>query len=546
MRWKKGMVLAVASLAFAAAILWGTGRRTGEAQSRPSVKTDASQITRGAAAFAGEDFGGISMHALDSNGLPWKLTAAALVLDEQRRDPSADVTLATLSRVLKRFGFLYPSHIENMPDDVTALKTGMPLGMTFGEISPIGGSRIEVANLGCAACHAGVTYSADGEPQTDQAVLGMANSSLDLEAYTQAIFRAMRRHLSSDRLLGAAETLYPDMDWRERQSLRWIVLPLAKKRMSELKNADRAMPFPNGASGSTNGVAALKFALGTPLAGNGPLDAGVVSIPDLGDRVWKTSLLVDGAYSAPRKQRQSITTATSLDAQHLRSLAEIMTFFTVPSMGVHPDNARSGMKDVVDITAFLKAYRPQVFPGIVDTQAAARGSQIYSAVCAACHGDYAASIQGMKLARFPNWIGDVGTDRLRQSVFDQALAQAVEKTTYRDLISVSHGRGYVAPPLTGIWASAPYLHNGSVPTLSALLSPSTRPAKFQVGGHALDFVNVGINLGPNGGFASNYMPFAQPVWIDTAQAGRSNSGHRIGEKLTEQEKRDLIEFLKRL
>jgi cytochrome c553 len=546
MRWPKAMILTAASLALAAAVLWGTGRRTGDAQSRPSVAVEASQVSRGAAAFAGEDFGGISMHALDSNGLPWKLTAAALVLDEQRRDPSAEVTPATLSRILKRFGFLYPTQIQNLPDDVAQLKNELPLGMTFGEISPIGGSRIDVANLGCAACHAGVTYSEDGKPRTDRAVLGMANTSLDLEAYTQAIFDAMRRYISSDSLLAATETLYPNMDWRERQSLRWIVLPLAKKRMSELKNADRAMPFPNGAPGSTNGVAALKFALGTPLAGNGPLDAGVVSIPDLGDRVWKTSLLVDGAYSVPLKQRQSLTTATSLTAQHLRSLAEIMTFFTVPSMGVHPDNAQSGLKDAVDITAFLKAYRPQAFPGTVDMQAAVRGSQIYAAVCAACHGDYTASTQGTKLTQFPNWIGDVGTDRLRQSVFDQALAQAVEKTSYKDLISVSHGRGYVAPPLTGIWASAPYLHNGSVPTLSALLSPSTRPIKFQVGGHALDFVNVGINLSADGTFASNYAPFAQPVWIDTTQPGRSNAGHRVGEKLTGKEKRDLIEFLKRL
>jgi cytochrome c553 len=252
------------------------------------------------------------------------------------------------------------------------------------------------------------------------------------------------------------------------------------------------------------------------------------------------------AHSVPRKQRQSLTTATSLTAQHLRSLAEIMTFFTVPSMGVHPDKAQSGIKDAVDITAFLKAYRPQAFPGTIDMQAAVRGSQIYVAVCAACHGDYTASTQGTKLTRFPNWIGDVATDRLRQSVFDQALAKAVEKTSYKDLISVSHGRGYVAPPLTGIWASAPYLHNGSVPTLSALLSPSTRPAKFQVGGHALDFVNMGIDLSADGTFASSYTPFARPVWIDTAQPGRSNAGHRVGEKLTGQEKRDLIEFLKRL
>jgi cytochrome c553 len=546
MRWPKGVMLSFASLAMAAAILWGTGHRTGASLTRPSVSAEAGPISRGAAAFAGEDFGGISMHALESNGLPLKLTAAALVLDEQNRDPAAPISQTTLKRILKRFGFLYPAYVDNLPADVARLKTGLPLGMTFGEIAPIGGSRIEVANLGCASCHSGVTYSSNGTPQTDRAVLGMPNSSLDLEAYTQAIFFAMRKHVASDQLLAAAETLYPDMDWRERQSLRWIVLPLARQRMSELKNADRAMPFPNGAPGSTNGVAALKFALRTPLAGNGPADNGVVSIPDLGDRVWKTSLLVDGAYSVPQKLSQSVTTETSLDAKHLRSLAEIMTFFTVPSMGIHPDDARSGIKDAIDIMTFLKAYRPQFFPGNIDQQAAIRGAQIYKTTCAACHGDYASSTKEVRLTRFPNWIGDVGTDRLRQAVFDQALAKAVERTAYRKLITVTNGRGYVAPPLTGIWASAPYLHNGSVPTLSALFSPTKRAAKFQVGGHALDFTNVGINLAADGKFPSNYIPFAQPVWTDTAKAGRGNAGHRFGENLTEQEKRELIEFLKRL
>jgi hypothetical protein len=546
MRWFRRALMIVLFLAAVPTVLWITGERTGKAMSRPPVSKSADAISHGAAAFAGEAFGGVSMHALESNALPWKLTAAALVLDEQQREPSAAMNQATLARILKRFGFLYPDHIDNLPSDVAQLKSQLPLGMTFGYIAPIGGSRVMVSNLGCAACHAGVTYQANGMPQNNHAVLGMPNTSLNLEAYTQAVFVAMRRHLESEKLLPAVEKLFPDMDARERHSLEWIVLPIAKKRIGDLAGMDRAMPFPNGVPGSTNGVAALKMALKSPLAGGGPKEAGFVSIPDLSDRVWKTSLLVDGVYAVPHLPPRYASTAANLNDQHLRSLAEITTFFTVPSMGVSPSNARSSIDDATNIMHFLNAYKPQIFPGPINRELASRGAQTYGAHCAACHGQYDTTHSQPTLTRFPNWIGSVDTDMLRAQVFDVDLVNAINRTPYRDWISVNRGRGYVAPPLTGIWASAPYLHNGSVTSLAALVSPETRSKKFQVGGHALDFNIVGLLLDEKGQFPNGYVPYSEPVWVDTQQPGHRNTGHRFGETLSIEEKHALIEFLKTL
>lgn len=540
------LMLLLGVTALGALGLWAGARLRTESLTRPTLAAGASMEARGAAAFEGAAFGGISMDALSTNAVPWRVVAAALVLDERARDPAAPLDGTTLRRVMARFGFLTDAVVVNLPPGVRRTPAGVPLGFTAGDIAPVGGTTIRVVNLGCAACHAGVTYAADGRPQPGRAMLGMPNTSVDLEAYTSAVFRAMRRFADDDRLVPAAEALFPEMGRLERASLRYLVLPMARRRLAQLSGHDRPLPFPNGAPGSTNGVAALKYALREPLLGGGGDDAGVVSIPDLGDRVWKTSLLADGAYAVPGRPRQAATTAADLSEDHLRALAAITTFFTVPSMGVRPAKATGNIDDATAIMAFLKAYRPQAFPGGIDVASAARGADIYVSQCAACHGSYDRTERAPRLVRFPNWIGDVGTDRLRATAFDKALRDGVARTVYRDRIAVAVGNGYVAPPLTGIWASAPYLHNGSVPTLWALLSPAERPARFMVGGHALDLERVGLRLAPDGAYPADVRPFSTPSWIDTKAPGRGSQGHVFGERLPAADKRALLAFLKTL
>jgi hypothetical protein len=546
MRRRSFVLGAIAVVLAGGSLLWATARTTTESLSRPSVSVDATAEARGAAAFEGAGFGGISLDALQTHALPWRLVAAALVLDAQARDRSAPLARSTLDATLAGFGFFPGAEVANHPLGVSKSSSELPLGFTYGDLAPLAGTKIRVANLGCAACHAGVTYRADGTPDPRRTWLGMPNTSLDLEAYTLAVFRATRNAIKRpEQLTAAVDVLFPDMSWREKQTLRWLVLPLVERRIAELDTVERPLPFPNGAPGSTNGVAALKFALGVPLAGNGAGDAGVVSIPDLGSRVWRTSLLADGAYAVPGAARQTPMTASGLDDPHLKSLATIMTFFTVPSMGVHPDAALGNIAEAFDVMAFLRSYRPQPFPGAIDKDRAARGRQLYATQCADCHGRYDAGLTP-RLVEFPNWIGDVGTDGLRAKLFDEPLAAAISRTSYRSEIAVARGGNYAAPPLTGIWASAPYLHNGSVPTLASLLSPDTRPQRFNVGGHALDFEQVGLKLDEAGNYPGGYKPFSTPALIDTATPGRSNSGHRFGETLDAGDKHDLIEYLKLL
>ncbi|HXT19149.1 MAG TPA: di-heme-cytochrome C peroxidase, partial [Thermoanaerobaculia bacterium] len=105
---------------------------------------------------------------------------------------------------------------------------------------------------------------------------------------------------------------------------------------------------------------------------------------------------------------------------------------------------------------------------------------------------------------------------------------------------------YPARPLAGIWATSPFLHNGSVPNLYELLSPvEERSGTFYLGNPEFDPKRVGYESGRFRGGSK----------LDTTVTGNSNAGHEfddgggngvIGRKLTEEERWDLIEFLKAL
>ena len=117
------------------------------------------------------------------------------------------------------------------------------------------------------------------------------------------------------------------------------------------------------------------------------------------------------------------------------------------------------------------------------------------------------------------------------------------KSPYSPLLS------YMARPLNGVWASGPYLHNGSVPTLYDLLLPADqRPKKFLVGSRELDTEKVGFkSSGYNNGFT-----------FDTGLPGNSNQGHEYAAgktpmpdgktlpPLNHEQRMALVEYLKRL
>ena len=501
-------------------------------------------VARGAMQFAFGDYGGLNSDAMETVALPWRMTSAALVLHLSPDDVSQDA----LRRIMQGYGFFYPQSIENWPASAGAAPRpeaamGLVLGTGSRSIPQI---EVQIASTGCAACHSGPTYDAQGLPQPTKIWLGAPNPSLDLERYTQDIYAALvKASADQDGLMVATRALYPRMSSREEKTLRDFVWPRVEERLQAIASAGGGpLPFPNGHAGVTNGVAALKMQHGQ-LVGDGAAydrERGFTSVPHLADRAFRSMLMWDGGYApAGAAERERVITADDITPQHVADIASIAAYFTVPTMGVSGPTAVRAIPQVKEAFGFVGTVRPQPFPGPIDMVRAERGARLFAQNCTTCHGNYQETPQGPRLVRFPNVLKSVGTDPVRADMLDQALVDAVNRSAVRPYIRAESTGQYAPPPLTGIWQSAPYLHNGSVPSLAALLGLEERPVTFRVGGHAMDLDKVGVS------YPAGYQPYSRPSQVDTRQRGMGNGGHtRMFEGLSLEDRRDLLEYLKRL
>jgi hypothetical protein len=127
-------------------------------------------------------------------------------------------------------------------------------------------------------------------------------------------------------------------------------------------------------------------------------------------------------------------------------------------------------------------------------------------------------------------------------VAQQAFLQSQMRDLYRQVGLDQTGAAYEARVLNGIWAVAPYLHNGSVPNLWALLQkPADRPKKFMLGSKEFDPKNVGLDTTTS---PFNFIYLATPC--DMINDGNSNCGHYWGTNLSDDDKWALIEYMKQL
>ena len=354
----------------------------------------------------------------------------------------------------------------------------------------------------------------------------------------------------TDAMMAAVDTLFPDTSWRERQTLRRFVLPELQTLVADRDAAlGRLLPFRTSLAGATNGLDSLKRRLELIPDGEVLTESIFNSVPDLGGRLWRTKLLNSGSYAIPDIDHAATIRTDDIDAAHRTGLAGIIAYFTVPSMGVSLDVAAAHIPDAFAVTAWMQTYTPQPFPGSIDNETAAKGRDIFADSCAACHGTYDDDLETPRLMSFPNWEGNVGTDPRRAELLTAEVADAVNEGAFGRYIAARTVAGYTAPPLTGIWASAPYLHNGSVPTLWHLMRPEDRPKLFVVGGHALDLDRVGLEGVDDGqgGWIPTVEPWSIPAEIDTGTFGLSNEGHEVGfEDLSDEAKDALLEYLKLL
>ena len=399
-----------------------------------------------------------------------------------------------------------------------------------GHDLPIGVARrrrlgIDQVGLNCAACHAGTVRDAPGAKP--RIVLGMPSQQLDLQAFVQFVLDCtLDNRLTADAVRGRL----PAQDGPplfERLLLRFGLIDRLKLQTLALRNRMAPALAPSvpiwgrGRVDTFNPYKAIQF----------NWDLNKLPFSELASSSDFPSL-----WNQQPREGMHLHWDGNNDSVDERNLSAALGAGVTP---VTVDHA--GIKRVRD---WIWTMPPPKYPYPVDQALASQGATLYQQNCAACHADHRfrdGVISGARVGQVEP-IDRIGTDPHRLDSYTFAFASnqyaLYPGTAYR----FSHFRktnGYANHPLDGIWLRGPFLHNGSVPTLRDLLDdPDLRPTAFYRGYDVFDQLKVG--------FISN-VPSADGMMFtrfDTTLPGNGNGGHVYGTKLSEAEKRAIVEYMK--
>jgi mono/diheme cytochrome c family protein len=251
------------------------------------------------------------------------------------------------------------------------------------------------------------------------------------------------------------------------------------------------------------------------------------------------------------KKKKTIYHTGSTDARSVRTL---MQFMMTPLNSA--DTIKNAEAAFTDIQAYLRSLEPPRYPFAIDRELAQKGEKLFVQNCARCHGTYGDEWT------YPNKIVPIdviGTDRTRFDGISDKVGRhyneswfAKERTGWlADGYVTTKTAGYQAPPLDGIWATAPYFHNGAAPTVYHVLNSKARPRIFtrsyRTDKDAYDPVKLGWKVQVlERGADPALSDIERRKIYDTTQPGRGNGGHAFGDKLSEEERMAVIEYLKTL
>ena len=353
--------------------------------------------------------------------------------------------------------------------------------------------------MSCLACHQGQVRGA--------AIPGVPNSSYALETLTEEVRAVKVRQRKA----------FGHMD------LGSLLLPLGTT------------------VGTTNAVI-----FGVALMRHRDADLAIVQRPPRFD-------LMHHDMDAPAWWHYRKRKSLYLDGFAAKGHRVLMQFLLVKENG--PEKFRDWEDEFRDIEAWIASLEPPRWPGAIDAALAERGRGVFGRHCAECHGTYGPD------GSYPERLvplEEVATDpvRLRSlSAQDRAALNASwfghfgadRQAADVDLADREAGDGYVAPPLDGVWATAPYLHNGSVPTLWHLLHPDARPVVWRRTATGYDDARVGLEVEELADLPAGKLPPAERRrHFDTRKPGKSAAGHDFPDALDAEEKAAVLEYLKTL
>jgi hypothetical protein len=394
----------------------------------------------------------------------------------------------------ERLGFTYePGHAT-------------PIGTTYRE-KPIG-----LLGLTCGLCHVGTYRETASSPR--QIVLGMPSNRMRLWDYIQFLRRVGRdERFNADTLLAAIDRRFPGrLSFFGRRFWRYVVIPEARKG---LRKADRDFVWtdsrPPYGPGRVDTFNPLKERANFDMEADDTI--GTVDFPSVWEQRTRVGIPLqwDGNNSSLQERNISAARAVggtddSLDIDQLQRIGD-----------------------------WLLDLPPPAFPADrIDRSLARRGQSIYEQQCASCH-----DLGGARVGKVTP-IEEIGTDRERLDSFTPALVtelNMIGKGKSWRFRSFRKTNGYANLLLEGIWLRGPYLHNGSIPNLRALLFPAERPTVFYIGYDVIDWQDVG--------FVTSGPAARREGWrFDTRVRGNGNDGHLYGTTLPPADRLAIIEYLK--
>lgn len=382
---------------------------------------------------------------------------------------------------------------------------GRPIGTSF---RPGNGDRV---GLNCATCHVGTLRETAQAPR--RVIAGMPANQMDLQRYARFLTAcAGSPAFETDQMMAAIQAANPEFGVFQRLLYRLFIVRAARDGILE-RARDNAWfdDRPPQGPGRVDTFNPYKVLLGLPMDDT----VGSSDLPSLWNQRARQGLWLhwDGNNDDVEERNKSAAIGAGATPKSL----------DLPSM-----------QRIADWT---QQFPPPKYPADrIDPVRVLEGADVYRSACASCH-----AYGGTRVGQVTP-IEEVGTDRGRLDSFTPELASAMN--------TIGTGRpwqfrrfrktgGYANMPLDGLWLRAPYLHNGSVPDLRALLFPEERPRVFFRAYDVYDWDRVG--------FVSNSAEASQEgVRFDTSLRGNGNGGHYYGTELPAAARVALLEYLKTL
>ncbi|MGE0537449.1 MAG: cytochrome c [Pirellulales bacterium] len=232
------------------------------------------------------------------------------------------------------------------------------------------------------------------------------------------------------------------------------------------------------------------------------------------------------------------------DAFAPKTPRQLMPFAMSPLFS--DEKFRSFEPNFVHIYQYIEELPAPKYPYVIDEALAKRGQALFEKTCTECHGTYGPE------GEFPNRVVPievVGTDDRRFRAIYKERREAANKgwlQYYGEHPVDVESEGYLAQPLDGIWASAPYFHNAAVPTLWHVMNPSKRPKVWRRSEDGYDQQKVGLEVEVLDAVPENLSSRERRRYYDTTHVGNSAAGHTFPDELSDEEKLAVIEYLKTL